>query len=56
MRGRLQAVFKGGVANYALPLHNSKGSCMFLLFFACANPSPKANRLAMKFAKAILKP
>lgn len=56
MCGRLQTVFKGGVANHALPLLNSKGSCMFLLFFACANPSPKACSLAMKFANAILKP
>lgn len=55
MRGRLQQIFRGGVANKALQLRNSKGSCMFLLFFACGNPNPKAHRLALRIAQHILK-
>lgn len=53
---RLAEVFGGGVCKHALPLCNSRRSPMFLLFFACANPSQKARGLAMKFATAILKP
>ncbi len=28
---------------------------MYLLIFACGNPSPKANRLALKIAQDLLK-
>ena len=55
VRNRLLEVFKGGVAQAALPLRNSKGSCMYLLFFACGNPAPKAHRLALKIAQHVLK-
>lgn len=54
VRKRLTQVFQGGVANNALQLRNSKGSCLFLLFFACGNPNPKAHGLALKIAQHIL--
>lgn len=55
VRNRLAQVFRGGVAKDALQLRNSKDSCMFLLFFACGNPKPKAYRLALKIAQHLLK-
>lgn len=55
IRSRLLKVFQGGVAPTSLQLRNSKGSCMYLLIFACGNPSPKANRLALKIAQDLLK-
>lgn len=54
VRKRLAQIFRGGVAKNALRLRNSKGSCMFLLFFACGNPTPKAHRLALRIAQHIL--
>ncbi len=56
IRQRLEDVFRGGVARHALQLRNSKGRCLYLLFFACGNPNPKANRLALKIAQHLLKP
>ena len=55
VRERLHQVFHGGVARSALQLRNSKGSCMYLLLFACGNPSPRANWLALKIAQHLLK-
>jgi three-Cys-motif partner protein len=55
VRDRLTKVFSGGVAAKALQLRNSKDSCMFLLFFACWNPNPKAHRLALRIAEHVLK-
>jgi three-Cys-motif partner protein len=51
---RLRSTFKGGTGSRAVPLANSKGSTMFLLFFAMTNPDLKARRLAMKIANHIL--
>lgn len=55
VRRRLLQVFRGGVARNPLPLRNSKGNCMYLLFFACGNPAPKAHGLALKIAQHLLK-
>lgn len=55
IRNRLAEIFPGRVAKNALQLRNSKGSCMFLLFFACGNPNPRAHRLALKIAQHLLK-
>jgi three-Cys-motif partner protein len=52
---RLARIFEGGVAKKALELRNSKGSCLYLLFFACGNPNPKAHGLALKFASHVLR-
>ena len=54
VRQRLQQVFRGGVARNALQLRNSKDSCMYLLFFACGNPAPKAHGLALRIAQYLL--
>lgn len=51
---RLGGVFKGGVAKYGLPL-GTQGRAMYTLVFACANPSPKASKLALTLANAVLK-
>ena len=53
-RERLQTCFGGGVSKNALRLKNSKGSHMFSLLFACANPSPKAFGPALRIADYIL--
>jgi three-Cys-motif partner protein len=53
--GRLRSTFKGGTGSRAVPLMNSKGSTMFLLFFAMTNPDPKAITRAMKIANHILR-
>jgi three-Cys-motif partner protein len=55
VRERLLEAFRGGVARSTLQLRNSKGSCMYLLFFACGNPDPKAHGLALKIAQHVLK-
>lgn len=55
VRNRLLQVFRGGVARNALQLRNSKGSCMYLLLFACGNPAPRARGLALKIAQHLLK-
>jgi hypothetical protein len=52
---RFEQVFEGGVARRTLQLRNSKGRCLYLLFFACGNPNTKANRLALKIAQHLLK-
>jgi three-Cys-motif partner protein len=54
MRERLDCVFQGGVAPRALQLRNSRKICLFLLYFACGNPSPLAHGLAMRIATNIL--
>ena len=43
-----------GVARYPLVLKNTKDSPLFLFFFACGNPSPPAQRLALELAEHIL--
>jgi three-Cys-motif partner protein len=55
VRKRLGQVFRGGIAQNTLQLRNSKGSCMYLLFFACGNPNPRAYGLALKIAQHLLK-
>jgi three-Cys-motif partner protein len=55
VRGRLAGIFRGGVADNALQLRNSMESCMFLLFFACGNPNPRAHSLALRIAGHVLK-
>ncbi len=52
-RRRLASVF-AGVSPRALPLLNSRGVLMYLLFFAC-NGNEKARRLALRFANHVLK-
>lgn len=51
---QLRTAFAGGVLDTALPLGRG-GLHEFSLVFACANPSPKANTLAKRLAKAVLK-
>jgi three-Cys-motif partner protein len=51
---QLKSIFQGGVVDEALPLGRN-GLHEFSLVFACANPSLKANELAKKLAKAVLK-
>lgn len=51
---QLGKVFRGGVLDEALPLGRG-GLHEFSLVFACANPSPPANALAKKLAKAVLR-
>ncbi len=51
---RLDSVFEGGVSKFALPL-GRKGRHEFSLVFACANPSIKANSLALRLATSVLK-
>ncbi len=51
-RSRLRTVF-AGVANRAAPMSNRKGTCMYLLFFACANE--KGAPIALRIAEHILK-
>jgi len=51
---RLCRVFADVVAAER-PLRNGRGSPMFLLFFAVANPSEKARRIAIRIASHILK-
>lgn len=51
---RLGEVFAGGVLSSPLRLSNSSGGHLFALFFACANPSPKANALAKRLARSAI--
>ena len=51
---RMKTVFKGGVLDEWLEL-GPRGHHSYSLLFACANPSPNANALALKLAKAVLK-
>lgn len=51
---RLRSIFPG-VLERGFPLRNTKGQVMYLLCFACGNPSPKAVGLALKLARAVLK-
>ena len=51
---RLRGAFADVVASDE-PLRNGRGSPMFLLFFAVANPSGKAREIAMRIASHILK-
>lgn len=51
---RLAGIFKGGVARYGWPL-GTQGRAMYTLVFACANPTPKASKLALRLADAVLK-
>jgi three-Cys-motif partner protein len=51
---RMRTVFKGGVLDEWLEL-GPRGHHSYSLLFACANPSPKANALALKLARAVLK-
>ncbi len=51
---RLGEVFAGGVLPRPLRLSNNSGGHLFALFFACANPSPKANALAKRLASSAI--
>lgn len=51
---RMASAFEGGVLEEWLPL-GSRGVHMYSLLFACANPSPKANALARKLARAVMR-
>jgi hypothetical protein len=51
---RLATAFKGGVVKYGLPL-GYQGRPFYTLVFACANPSKRANELALRLARAVLK-
>lgn len=53
-RDHLSSVFKGGVADTALPLGRGKRHD-FSLMFACANPSRPAHEAAMRIANHILR-
>jgi hypothetical protein len=49
---RMRQIFVG-VGRPAVPLRNSKGTCMYHLVFACGNP--RAKLLALRIAEHILK-
>lgn len=51
---RMKSVFAGGVLDEWLPL-GSRGVHMYSLLFACANPSPNANAIALRLARAVLR-
>lgn len=51
---RMRTVFKGGVLDEWLEL-GPRGHHSYSLLFACANPSSKANALALKLARAVMK-
>lgn len=53
-RDHLSEVFEGGVAPAYLPLGRGQRHD-FSLMFACANPSPRASKAAMRIANHILK-
>lgn len=53
VRTRLKTSFPG-VCDQNLILRNSKKTPLFLLCFACSNPSPKAHGLAVKLANHII--
>lgn len=52
---RLRQLFPW-VCEEQLPLMNSKRSVLYHLFIICANPSPKAGDVAMRLAKAAIRP
>lgn len=54
MIGRMKTIFKGGVLDEYLEL-GPRGHHSYSLLFACANPSPNANALALKLAKAVMR-
>jgi three-Cys-motif partner protein len=54
MIARMKTIFAGGVLDEWLPL-GSEGRHSYSLIFACANPDPKANTLALRLARAVLK-
>ena len=51
---RMKAIFKGGVLDEWLKL-GPRGHHSYSLLFACANPSPKANALALRLARAVMR-
>jgi three-Cys-motif partner protein len=51
---RMKAIFAGTVLDEWLPLGRG-GSHWYSLLFACANPSPKANEIAERLARAVMK-
>jgi three-Cys-motif partner protein len=51
---RMRTVFRGGVLDEWLEL-GRRGHHSYSLLFACANPSPKANALALKLARAVMR-
>lgn len=51
---RMKTVFKGGVLDEWLPLGRN-GQHWYSLIFACANPDPKANQLALRLARGVLR-
>ncbi len=50
---RLRALFPHVAPNPRL-LHNSRGNPLYMLCFACANPSENAGRRALKVAEHLL--
>lgn len=53
VKRRLQSVFRGTVLD-PLRVHNSRGAPLASLFFAVANPNPKAVKVASDIARHIL--
>ncbi len=51
---KMKEIFDGGVSKSGLRLHNSKGSHMFSLLFACANGKPAAFGPALDIANHII--
>lgn len=51
---RMKSIFAGGVLDEWLPL-GSEGRHSYSLIFACANPDPKANTLALRLARGVLR-
>jgi three-Cys-motif partner protein len=51
---RLGAIFPKVLPN-PLPLLNTTGTTLFHLYFACANPSPRAHLLATRIARDIIR-
>lgn len=51
---RLGSVFAGGVAKRGLRL-GPRGRAMYMLTFACANPSPQAQKTALRIANDLLR-
>lgn len=51
---RMKVIFGGTVLDEWLPLGRG-GSHWYSLLFACSNPSPKANQIAERLARAVMK-
>jgi three-Cys-motif partner protein len=51
---KMKGVFAGGVLDEWLPL-GSNGRHSYSLIFACANPEPRANQLALRLARGVLR-